>query len=200
MLFSVDSAAISWLVAACLLAGFCSRFLSLILRMQEKGMAYSMSQLLPKLIFLLVIGAYTVYAFSSDLLHLVIAHTVSITTVTLVYAWNTRTDWFTAISQQIDILKLKAMLKFGTPLILGGAAFWGLTTMDKLFLRNMSSFEELGIYSVASSFATAAIIFQNIFSTVWAPTVYKWAAEGINTQKIDQVTEHVLLTRQTNRF
>ncbi|MCY1407343.1 hypothetical protein D9M71_226420 [compost metagenome] len=64
--------------------------------------------------------------------------------------------------------------------------------MDKLFLRNMSTFEELGIYSVATSFAAAAIIFQSVFSTVWAPTVYKWAAEGINNEKIDQVTDYVL--------
>lgn len=191
-LFAVDSVSISLLVALCLLATFISRFLSLILRMQEKGMAYSMSQVLPKLLFLLVIGAYVAYAFGFDLLHLVISHTLSITTVTLVYAWNTRKDWFAAIAQQIDLVKLKAMLRFGAPLIMGGAAFWGLTAMDKLFLRNMSTFEELGIYSVATSFAAAAIIFQSIFSTVWAPTVYKWAAEGINSEKIDQVTEHVL--------
>jgi len=56
----------------------------------------------------------------------------------------------------------------------------------------MSTFEELGIYSVSASVAGVALIFQRVFSTVWAPIVYKWAAEGINPQKIDQITEHVL--------
>lgn len=84
------------------------------------------------------------------------------------------------------------MLRFGVPLIMSGIAYWGLNTMDKLFLRSMSTFEELGIYTVASSFAGVAIIFQSIFSIVWAPTVYKWAAEGINNRKIDQITEYVL--------
>lgn len=191
-LFSIDSAAISWLVAACLLAGFCSRFLSLILRMQEKGLAFSMSQVLPKALFLMVIGSYLLLTFGFDFLHLVIAHTLSTLAVTLVLAWNTRKEWLAMLHQNIDLAQLKNMLRFGMPLIMGGIAYWGLTAMDKLFLRNMSTFEELGIYSVATSFAAAAIIFQSVFSTVWAPTVYKWAAEGINNEKIDQVTEYVL--------
>ncbi|WP_296217725.1 lipopolysaccharide biosynthesis protein [Pseudomonas sp. UBA2684] len=192
-LFSVDSVQISILVALCFLAAFVSRFLSLILRMQERGLAFSMSQVLPKVLFLSVIGVYVLFSFGFDLLHLVIAHTLSITAVTLIYVWNTRQEWFVALSQRVDTEKLKAMLRFGAPLIMGGAAFWGLTAMDKVFLRSLSNFEELGIYSVASSFAAAAVVFQSIFSTIWAPTVYKWAAEGINTEKIDQVTEYVLV-------
>ncbi|OWJ90125.1 polysaccharide biosynthesis protein [Pseudomonas sp. A46] len=192
-LFSVDSPLISTLVALCWSAAFVSRFLSLILRMQERGLAFSMSQVLPKLLFLSVIGIYILFSFSFDLLSLVIAQALSVATVTLVYGWNTRQEWLAAFSQKVDTEKLKSMLSFGAPLIMGGAAFWGLTAMDKVFLRSLSSFEELGIYSVASSFAAAAVILQSIFSTVWAPTVYKWAAEGINTEKIDQVTEYVLV-------
>ncbi|MDP9654121.1 UNVERIFIED_ORG: O-antigen/teichoic acid export membrane protein [Pseudomonas putida] len=191
-LFSVDSLLISLLISVCMLTSFISRFLSLILRMQENGLAFSMSQVLPKLIFLAAIGTYVLFSFGFDLLHLVIAHTLSITAVTLIYTWNTRQELLAALQQKIDIEQLKAMLRFGTPMIMGGAAFWGLTAMDKLFLRSLSTFEELGIYSVATSFASAAIIFQSIFSTVWAPTVYRWAAKGINNEKIDQVTEYVL--------
>lgn len=193
VLFSVDSALISWLVAASLLAGFVSRFLSLILRMQEKGLAFSMSQVLPKVLFLMVIGSYYFLSFGFDFVHLVIAHAITILAVTLVFAWNTRKEWLAMIRQCIDLVQLKSMLRFGMPLIMGGIAYWGLTAMDKLFLRNLSTFDELGIYSVASSFAAAAIIFQSVFSTVWAPIVYKWAAEGINNEKIDQVTEYVLV-------
>lgn len=191
-LFSVDSVLISVLVALCFLAAFISRFLSLILRMQERGLAFSMSQVLPKLLFLLVIGTYVLFSFGLDLLHLVIAHTLSVVAVALVYTWNTRHEWVTAAQQKIDIDGLKAMLKFGIPLIISGAAFWGLTAVDKLFLRGFSTFEELGIYSVTSSFAAVATIFQSIFSTVWAPIVYKWAAEKINVEEIDMVTQHVL--------
>lgn len=192
-LFSVDSLLISILIAICILAAFVSRFLSLILRMQERGLAFSMSQVLPKVLFLFVIGAYVFLSCGFDLLHLVIANTLSAAAVTLIYAWNTRQEWLAALKQRVDTEKLQGMLRFGSPLIMGGIAFWGLTAMDKIFLRNLSSFEELGVYSVASSFAAAAIVFQNIFSIVWAPTVYKWAAKNINLEKIDQVTGYVLI-------
>lgn len=192
-LFSVDSALISTLIALCFLAAFVSRFLSLILRMQERGLAFSMSQVLPKLIFLSAIGIYALFSFGFDLLHLVIAQTLSVVSVALVYGWNTRQEWFAALKQSVDKEKLKAMLRFGAPLIMGGIAFWGMTAIDKVFLRSLSTFEELGVYSVATSFAAAAIVFQSVFSIVWAPTVYRWAAEGINTEKIDRVTEYVLL-------
>lgn len=192
-LFAVDSVLISMLVAICFLAAFISRFLSLILRMQEKGMAYSMSQILPKILFLVVIGSYVLFSFGFDLLHLVIAHTLSILVVTIVYAWNTRLEWLAAFKYRIDTQNLKAMLRFGAPLVLGGAAFWGLTAIDKLFLRSYSSFEQLGIYSVSVSFAAAASIFQSVFSTVWAPIVYKWAHSGEGLDKVQQVTQYVLL-------
>lgn len=191
-LFRVDNFLISILVAVCLLATYVSRFLSLILRMQEKGLAFSMSQVLPKLLFLMIIGCYVLFSFGFDLLHLVIAQSASIVMVTVVYAWNTRTQWLSAVNENIDRQQLRKMLVFGTPLIFGGLASWGLMAMDKLFLRSFSTFEQLGIYSVAASFAGAAILVQSIFSTVWAPTVYKWAAAGINTDKIDQVTEQIL--------
>lgn len=192
LLFDIDNAAISGLVVFCLLLSFISRFLSLVLRMQERGLAYSMSQVLPKALFLVVIGIYVLFSFGFDFSHLVTAHVISISAVTLIFAWNTRGELLASVSQKVHKEKLIAMLKFGLPLIMGGVAFWGLTAMDKLFLRGLSTFEELGIYSVAVSFAAVAIIFQQIFSTVWAPTVYKWAAEGINPEKIDQVTEHIL--------
>ncbi|MNB97046.1 Polysaccharide biosynthesis protein [compost metagenome] len=192
VLFSIDSKSISVLVGLCISTAFFSRFLSLILRMQERGLAFSMSQILPKLLFVAIIGAYAIFSFGLDFFHLILAHTLSSVAVAFVCAWNTRSEWLSAYNQDIDKQKLKSLLEFGSPLILGGLAFWGLTTMDKIFLRNLSSFDELAIYSVTSSFAAVAVIFQSVFSTVWAPTVYKWAAEGINLKKIDTITEYML--------
>lgn len=191
-LFAVNSVEISLLVALSVIAAFISRFLSLILRMQEKGLAFSMSQILPRLVFLLIIGIYVIFSFGFDFFHLVIAQVLSIVSITVVYGWNTRKEWLAGLKQRIDPEVLNTMLRYGAPLIVGGAASWGLTAMDRLFLRGMSTFDELGIYSVASSFAAAAIIFQGIFSTIWAPMVYKWVAEGKDLEKVEQITEYVL--------
>lgn len=192
MLFATDSTIISIIVTLYILSDFISRFLSLILRMQERGLAYSMSQILPKLLFLIVISSYIVFSLGFDFYNLVLAHTASVFMVTLVYVWNTRREWVKAISERIDRQKLKTMLMFGLPLIIGGLASWGLMTMDRIFLRSLSTFQELGIFSVSASISAFAMIFQSVFSTIWAPIVYKWSAKGLDTDKIDKITEYVL--------
>lgn len=192
-LFDIDSTLLSLLVAIVILATFVSRFLSLILRMNEQGLAFSMSQMLPKLLLIMIIGSYILFNASKTITNLVLANVASVLLVCLVYAWNTRKEWSISLREKIDYDYLKEMLKFGIPLIFGGLAFWGLTATDKVLLKELSSFEELGLYSVAVSFAAAATIFQSIFSTVWAPTVYKWAATGEGLDKIYRVNRYVLL-------
>lgn len=193
ILFGIDSVLLTSLLVAAIFLSFFSRFLSLILRMQEKGFAYSMSQLLPKLLFLVVLAVYLLFSVEAVFKNLMIANWLSLLAVFLVYSWNTRHDWLPALTASIDRAKQKQMIRFGLPLIGSGIAFWGLTAMDKFFLRGFSSFEELGIYSVSISFASVALVFQAVFSTVWAPIVYKWAAEGIDPDKIKNVTDYSTL-------
>ena len=192
-LFEIDSRLLSILVAVAILASFSSRFLSLILRMKEQGLAYSMSQVLPKLFLILIIGGYVLFAANKSILNLVLANVAAILFVCIIYAWNTREEWLIGLKEKVDYQYLKELLKFGIPLIFGGLAFWGLTATDKVLLKELSDFEQLGLYSVAVSFAAAATIFQSIFSTVWAPTVYKWAAANEGLDKIYKVNRYVLL-------
>lgn len=191
-LFELDSKLLSLLVAAVVLSTFIGRFLSLILRMNEQGVAYSMSQILPKLLLIVVIGSYVVFSVSKNITNLVLANVAATLFVCVIYGWNTRLEWFIGLKQRIDYTYLKSLLSFGVPLIFGGLAFWGLTATDKILLKELSNFEQLGLYSVAVSFAAAASIFQSIFTTVWAPTVYKWAASGEGLEKIYKVNRYVL--------
>lgn len=191
-LFELPQAHLSLLIALALITSYISRFLSLVLRMRERGLAFSMSQILPKLFLLSIIGVYVFVGVDRDLTNLVLANSAVISFVCVIYAWNTRREWLEGIRAKLDIDRLKSMLRFGLPLILGGLAFWGLTTVDKIFLKMLSSFEELGIYSVAVSFAGAAVILQSVFSTVWAPTVYRWASIGQGLENILKVRRYIL--------
>ena len=193
LLFGIDSLFLTALLYAAILLSFGSRFLSLILRMQERGLAFSMSELLPRLLFLLIVVGYVWLGAEAIFQNLIIANFLSVLTVFIIFAWNTRKDWLPAFSATIDKAKQSQMIRYAIPLIGSGLAFWGLTAMDKVFLRSLSSFEELGVYSVAVSFAGAALVFQAIFSTVWVPVVYKWAAEGVDPQKIKNVIDYVTL-------
>lgn len=192
-LFGLESDFLSFVVAAILLSTFISRFLSLVLRMNEQGVAYSMSQLLPKMLLILIIYGYVLFDAEKNLTNLLVANLFALLSVCIIYGWNTRKEWLLGLKQSLDLKYLKYLLSFGTPLIFGGLAFWGLTATDKILLKELSSYEELGLYSVSVSFAAAATIFQSIFSTVWAPTVYKWAATGEGLEKIYKVNRYVLL-------
>lgn len=193
LLFGINSSLLTTLLIATVFLQFFSRFLSLILRMQEKGLAYSISQILPKLLFLIILVFYIFFSIEAVFKNLMIANCISLCAIFLIYTWNTRKDWFPAFKAALDKTKQKKMIQFGTPLIGSGIAFWGLTAMDKFFLRGLSSFEELGIYSISISFASVALVFQAVFSTVWAPIVYKWASEGIDPRKIKIITDYLTL-------
>lgn len=182
---------LSLLVSTILFVVFISRFLSLVLRMKEQGLAFSLSQLLPKLILFTIIGGYAFLGAEKSLTNLVLANTVAFVFAGVVLAYNTRREWIASLVASFDREHLRDMLRFGLPLMLGGFAYWGLTAVDKVFLRTLVSFEELGVYSVAVSFAGAATILQSVFSTVWAPTVYKWASKGEGVENVHKISRFI---------
>ncbi len=193
ILFDIESLLLSTLIICGILLSFISRFLSLILRMQERGLAFSMSQLLPKLFFLLLILSFLLFNVPSVFENLLIANILSLFAVFIIFVWNTRAEWMSAMKSLIDKSKQKQMINYALPLIGSGLAFWGLTAIDKFFLRSLSSLSELGIYSVAVTFAGVALVFQSIFSTIWVPTVYKWIAEKVDLKKIKNIMDLVAL-------
>lgn len=194
-LYEIPSVYLSIISITCLIVSIISRFLSLVLRMQEQALAYSMSQLLPKIIFLIFIVSTVWLGFKKDIYTLVTAHFLSIFSVFLIFSWNTRKEWIASLKYKFNWRRFKPLFLFGLPLVIGGLASWGLNVMDRLFLRSLSTFSELGVYSVTMSIASIATVFSSIFNTIWAPLVYKWVkTDDVNLSKIDDISEHLLAT------
>ena len=193
-MFDISSTYLSVLVVVCFIIALISRFFSLILRMQERSIAFSMSQLLPKLIFILIIVNTVWLNFSRDTYNLITANATSIFLACLIFFWNTRQEWLKALKEKIDFNQLKQLLHFGLPLVIGGLAAWGLNVMDKLFLRHYSSYAELGVYSVTMSVAAVVTLFSGIFNTIWSPMVYKWIANNeYDDEKMKVVLDYLLM-------
>lgn len=192
LLFGATNPAFYWITLACVVAAFVSRFLSLILRMQDRGMAFSMSQVIPKALMLILVGGIVWLGLSRGFLALQLAFLASTIAVVLVYLWNTRKQWRPAVTAPLDRQQVRSLLKFGAPLIFSGLAYWGLVATSSIALRSLSTFTELGIYSVTMSFSGVATIFQSIFSVVWAPIVYKWVAEGKDLSRVDGIARQAL--------
>lgn len=193
LIFGLADPVLTLLLFIAVVATYFTRFLSMILRMGDRGLAFSLSQVLPKALFLILIGAQVALAITPTFRTLLVATTLSSLAVAIAYGWNTRHLFAQAMKARIDRSKLTMMVRYALPLIVGGLAFWGLTAMDRMFLRAYSTLSELAIYSVACNFAAGAAILQSVFGTLWAPTVYRWAKEGDCGEKVAQSVDHVLL-------
>lgn len=194
ILYNIESVYLSFLTFFCFIVALISRFLSLTLRMQERAIAFSMSQVLPKILLLLFVISAVVWAGSRDSKQLFTANALALFIACLIFAWNTRNDWIPAFAQKFDKVEFQTHLSYGFPLLIGGLASWGLNVSDRIFLRLFSSYTDLGVYSVAMSIASAATIFATIFNTIWAPLVFKWVSSSeIDLKKIDDISEYILM-------
>jgi O-antigen/teichoic acid export membrane protein len=191
-LFGLGHTAYYWTLVACVVVSFVSRFLSLILRMQDRGMAFSLSQILPKVILLLTVGVLALPVFTRSFGALEAAYLASLLSVLLVYSLNTWREWSRALLAPVSRTQVRGLLDYGVPLIFAGVAYWGLDATSTLALRSLSTLPELAIYSVSMSFAGVGVVFQTIFTVLWAPMVYKWVANGVDMRRVDHVAQQAL--------
>lgn len=173
-----------------------NRFLSLILRMKNQGLLFSISQVIPKLTFIiLVIFNELIYGkFNFENIMFFNLVSVFISFLYLIALLFKDVSLIKLFSLKVEYSYYWDKIKYGLPLILGGVCFWGLTAIDRFFIKELSTLNELGLYSVSVSFAAVAMILQNIFSVVWSPIIYKWAeSENEWLEKTNRVRECVLL-------
>lgn len=178
-MYGVDSATLSAITLIGVVAAFLSRFSSLVLRMSERGLAFSMSQLLPKVLYIACLGLLALDA-ARHFDQLLMAQTASLVAASAIFAWNTQAAWTRPDGPPPDAPPpptLRELLRYGMPMMAAGLAYWTLEAIDKVMLRSLSSFEELGHYSVAMGVASVAATLSTIFTTVWVPTAFKWATE-----------------------
>lgn len=193
LLFGIESQLLTFLLILGVYASFVINFLSHILRMEERGLAFSATKIAPKIFFILFIGLIMLLDLNSDFNTLMLMNTLAVIFSLIIFLWITKETCIAAIRKKIDIALMKKMLLFSLPLVAGGLAYWGLTTMDRFFLRSMSGFEELGVYALAASLAGAVSVISTVFSNLWHPTLYKWVQQGVKPDKIQAVIENMML-------
>lgn len=190
--FGVNYPFMYFAIAFCMIANYVLRFLSLILRMQDRGLVYSLSMIIPKLSQLLLILLIIFMGFNRDFEVLILVTASSLYSTLLFCLWVTRFEWWEALLAVAPRSLVQSVLSYGVPLVFSGLAFWGLTATSTMILKSHSSLEQLGIYSVTNSLSSIAVIFQSIFSTIWAPLVYKWVNDNSSMSILNDITHQVL--------
>ncbi|MBH0002707.1 lipopolysaccharide biosynthesis protein [Pseudoalteromonas sp. SWYJZ12] len=193
ILFGIDSNLITFLLFTGLFATFFINFLAHVIRMQERGLAFSATQIAPKIFLLILISLIMSLNWAAEFKTLMLMNTLSVVFSLFIFSWLTRDSWLISITKSVDFVLLKQMLLFSLPLVAGGLAYWGLTTMDRFFLRSLSGFNELGVYALAVALAGVVSVLTSIFSSLWHPVLYKWTKEGIDENKVQRVIENMIL-------
>lgn len=81
--------------------------------------------------------------------------------ITLMHGWQKR-----------KLILEREMLKYSTPLVASGIAWWFNSASDRYFIIHYRGFSENGIYSVAYKIPTILQLLQSVFSQAWLLTIY----------------------------
>ena len=82
---------------------------------------------------------------------------------------------------------IKGMLKFGLPLVPAMMMSWILASMDKVMLRIMCGYGDLGLYTAAYKIVSAVGIVQSCFTIFWTPVAYRWHEENVKKDSFEAV-------------
>lgn len=165
------------------------QFLLCKLRMEEKGTLYSLFTILLKA-FILVFSVAFLLLLDKNYETVVLATTVSEIVVVLVLLF--------ANLSNIRLKKaffnkelLKELLMFGLPLVPAALIGWMLNSMDKIMLRTICGYAEVGLYSAAFKMVSVLSIVQQAFTLFWVPMAYRWKANGVSETDFSKVGKAV---------
>jgi O-antigen/teichoic acid export membrane protein len=89
---------------------------------------------------------------------------------------------------QFSASALRRLLAYGVPLVPTSLAYWVFTTSDRVLLGNLSTLEQVGLYSVAASVINIANIAILALGQGWNP-------HAIQAYEADQASARVLFSR-----
>ena len=157
------------------------------IRMQERGLLYSFFSIALKavtLIVTLVLLLLVEKSFRSVVLAVSAAEILSGILAGIYLVVESRHDQAPAA---FDRKLIGRMLRYGIPLIPASLLFWILSSMDKVMLRSLMNFDELGLYEAAFKISNALGIVQSWFVLFWVPVAHRWHEEKRPEEKYTAV-------------
>jgi O-antigen/teichoic acid export membrane protein len=165
------------------------RFNLLVLRMEEKAKTYSLFNILNKLLTLIILIPYLIFI-DKSFKGIINATFINLIIICIIESYFVKHIW--KVNFKFDKELLIKLFKYGIPLVPATLIGWFLSSMDRIALRQWSTFNEIGIYSAAFKIVAVLGIIQQAFCTFWAPTALRWHKEKISNDKYVQVSDTIL--------
>lgn len=139
------------------------------IRMKQMGWRYSLIQILVNLFNFGGVLSFSLI-FARNFYSIVVGQIVAnIGAFAIGVAFET--DYWKPVKWQMDILK-KVVL-YGIPFVPNSLLAWLFQSIDRLTLRAMTSFDEVGLYTAAFKVVSAMNLIQAGFTTFWVPVSYE---------------------------
>ena len=110
LLFGIESKLLTGLLIVGIYASFLINFLSHLLRMEEKGLAFSATKIAPKLFFVFFIALIMCFSLTANFTTLMQMNTYAILFSLLIFLFITKETWLSALKSQTDLFLLKKTL------------------------------------------------------------------------------------------
>jgi O-antigen/teichoic acid export membrane protein len=174
-IFSTDDKLTLQLIIFCVAAGVLIRYASLIPRMEGRGFVFSMGQMTPRLVLvIMLVLSFVLHQVTFEFL--VLSVLIS-QVVTLAGLWPfVRGSFSKTVLRPFSAPALPGIVGYTFPIMVTTVIVWVMSFFDRTLLRLLSTFDQLALYSVAASMAAAAGVLQMLFSTLWAPTIFEVVA------------------------
>ena len=86
---------------------------------------------------------------------------------------------------QFSSAVLRRLLAYGVPLVPTSLAYWVFTTSDRVLLSNLSTLEQVGLYSVAASVVNLANIAIMALGQGWSPhAIHAYEADAASARRL----------------
>lgn len=171
-----------------LLTGIIQRFNQLSIRMQKKGFLFSLINIVSSLANF---GGTVFYALtiSRNFYALVFGQiTGNITALSVGFFADKQYRRLT----KLNLRKLKDLLKYGLPFIPSSLLFWLFSSIDRISLKQFSTFTEIGLYSAAFKIVSVMQLVQAGFSIFWISIAYEKYESDNNSKKFFEKASSII--------
>lgn len=157
------------------------KFALMDIRMQQRGVLYSVMSILLKTLTLICIVTLFVQ-YQKSFRAIVFGTTVAQLIYSGILLFCVRKSFIIRASL-LDWLEIKSLLKFGLPIVPVSIIGWALSGMDKVMLRGFCDYSELGMYEVAFKVVNIIGIAQTCFTSFWVPVAHQWNNDNVDKER-----------------
>lgn len=171
-LFNEKDLIIIIILALSVILKIINRYVTLVIRMEQKGKTFSLLEVLTKAINFILILVFYFYV-GNKYLVMVLAFVCSLFLVTIIAFSIEYKFWFTVNDKSLPLKNsILDIIKYSYPLAFTAILNWLFQTFDRFAINTWSNLTELGYYSAASKIAAILSIIQISFTNFWTPVCY----------------------------